>query len=248
MLERAYGAAQCGGTAMKSYGQFCPVAKAAEIFCERWTALILRDLSLGATRFSELQKGVPLASPTLLSQRLKDLQAEGIVERRPIGSGRGSTYHLTPAGEEFTPIVVSLGVWGQRWARRALAEHEVDLGLLLWAIERGAKPEALGPGRTVVQLNLTDQPKAKRHWWYLNADGRCELCLSPPERDPDLYLTVSLRDMILVWRGDLALAKAMKTGRLDMHGTSKAMRGFSRWLAVSPLAHIQPQPGIVRAA
>ena len=56
---------------MRSYGQFCPVAKAAELFCERWTPLIVRDLAAGAARFSELQRGVPLMSPTLLSRRLK---------------------------------------------------------------------------------------------------------------------------------------------------------------------------------
>src|SRR5258706_11697715 len=60
---------------MKSYGQFCPVAKAAELFCERWTGLILRDLVAGASRFSELKNGVPFSSPTLLSRRLKQLEA-----------------------------------------------------------------------------------------------------------------------------------------------------------------------------
>jgi len=57
---------------MKRYGQFCPIAKAAEVFCERWTPLILRDLAFGASRFSELQRGVPLASPTLLSHRQQE--------------------------------------------------------------------------------------------------------------------------------------------------------------------------------
>jgi len=73
---------------MRSYGQFCPIAKAAELFCERWTALILRDLAAGATRFSQLRRGVPLASPTLLSRRLKELEAEGIIERRRPGTRR----------------------------------------------------------------------------------------------------------------------------------------------------------------
>src|SRR5262245_63791734 len=112
---------------MKSYGQFCPVAKAAELFCERWTALILRDLAWGATRFSELQRGVPLMSPTLLSRRLKQLEAEGIVERRADGKGGTPTYHLTDAGAEFVPVVEALGVWGQRWSRRQLAQGEIDL-------------------------------------------------------------------------------------------------------------------------
>lgn len=102
---------------MKSYGQFCPVAKAAELFCVRWTPLILRDLALGASRFTELQRGVPLASPTLLPNRLKQLEKEGIVHRRKSTSRRGWTYHLTQAGEELAAIVLSLGVWGQKWSR-----------------------------------------------------------------------------------------------------------------------------------
>lgn len=142
---------------MKPYGQFCPVAKAAEIFCERWTPLILRDLALGAVRFTDLQRGVPLASPTLLSHRLRQLGKEGILERRKSTSGRSWTYHLTPAGQDLVPIVLSLGVWGQKWSRRELARHELDLGLLLWALERGARPEAFGRQRTVVQLTLSDQ-------------------------------------------------------------------------------------------
>ena len=154
--------------ALRSYNQFCPVAKAAEIFCERWTALILRDLAIGAARFSELQRGVPLASATLLSQRLKQLEAEGIVMRRKSSNGRGWTYHLSEAGKEFVPIVMALGVWGQRWTRRELAAHEMDLGLLLWALERGAHPECFGAGRTIIELEFTDQPENKRRWWFLN--------------------------------------------------------------------------------
>ena len=111
---------------MKRYDQFCPVAKAAEVFCERWP-LVLRDLALGASCFSELQRGVPLASPSLLSRRLKQLEKEGIVERRKSASGRSWTYHLTNAGQDLAPIVISLGMWGQKWSRRELAKHEINL-------------------------------------------------------------------------------------------------------------------------
>lgn len=147
---------------MRSYGQFCPVAKAAQIFCERWTALIIRDLGTGATRFSELRRGVPLMSTSMLSRRLQELAAEGVIERKRNDRGRGLTYHLTPAGLEFVPIVMALGVWGQRWTRRSLAEGEIDFGLLLWEMERIVRPEALGDGRTVVQLDFTDQPAHRR--------------------------------------------------------------------------------------
>jgi DNA-binding HxlR family transcriptional regulator len=223
---------------MKHYGQFCPVAKAAELFCERWTPLILRDLALGASRFSELQRGVPLASPTLVSHRLKQLEKEGVVHRRKSRSGRSWTYHLTPGGEDLAPIVFSLGVWGQKWSRRELAKHEIDLGLLLWAMERGARPDAFGPDRTVVQLTLIDQIEKKRYWWFLNEAGRCELCLKAPDPNIDLFLETGLRDMIYVWRGDLTLVRAISTGRLRVHGTARARRALAGWLAISPLAHV----------
>lgn len=231
---------------MKRYGQFCPVAKAAEVFCERWTPLILRDLALGAMRFSELQRGTPLASPSLLSHRLKQLEKEGIVERRKSPSGRSWTYQLTKAGEDLAPIVMALGVWGQKWSRRELARHEIDLGLALWAIERGARPEAFDE-RTVVQLTLTDQTLKKRHWWFLNEAGECELCLSAPDHDVDLFLEATLADLIYLWRGDLPLARALDTGRLRAHGTAKAQRALSRWLAISPLAHVQSARAAARA-
>jgi DNA-binding HxlR family transcriptional regulator len=223
---------------MRRYGQFCPVAKAAEVFCERWTPLILRDLALGASRFSDLQRGVPLASPTLLSLRLKQLEKEGIVQRRRSTSGRSWTYHLTAAGEDLTPIVLSLGVWGQKWSRRELARHEIDLGLLLWAIERGANPEAFGDDRVVVQLTFTDQVAKKRHWWFLNDGGRCELCLTAPNHDIDLFLEATLRDMIYIWRGDLTLARALDSERLRAHGNTRMRRALRHWLGISPLSHV----------
>jgi DNA-binding HxlR family transcriptional regulator len=233
---------------MRSYGQFCPVAKAAELFCERWTPLILRDLAGGATRFSELQRGIPLASPTLLSQRLKQLEAEGVVIRRRSPGGGSWTYHLTAAGREFAPIVEALGVWGQRWSRRELAEHEIDLGLLIWAMEKGVRPAAFGARRTLVRIEFTDQPAKKRYWWFRNENGRSELCLDDPGGEVDLYLSATLRDMIYVWRGDLGLARALEQGRLEAHGTAAARRALPRWLAISTLAHLKSARGDERAA
>lgn len=228
---------------MKSYGQFCPVAKAAELFCERWTALIVRDLAAGATRFSELRRGVPLMSPTLLSTRLKQLEAEGIVERSaPAGpKERSPRYHLTEAGAEFVPLVVGLGTWGQRWARRQLAEHEIDLGLLIWSLERSVKADAFGKKRSVVHLNFTDQPAGKDLWWFVNENSACELCLHDPGFDVDLHLACSLPDMIYILRGDLPLSKAIADERLEAHGTAAARRKLSDWLNLSPLAAVKPK-------
>lgn len=233
---------------MKGYGQFCPVAKAAELFCERWTPLILRDLACGASRFSELQRGVPLASPTLLSRRLKELEAEGVIERRRSQSGRSWTYHLTAAGREFIPIIEALGIWGQRWARRELARSEIDLGLLLWALQRSVRPEAFGGRRAVVRLELADQPAKKRSWWFLSENDRTELCLEDPGFETDLYLTTTLPDLIYLWRGDLTLSRALEQGRLEAHGSAFARRALPRWFGVSTLAHVVPARADSRAA
>lgn len=224
---------------MKSYGQFCPVAKAAEVFCERWTPLILRELACGSTRFAQLQRGVPLVSPTLLSRRLQQLEAEGVVERRRSASGRSWTYHLTSAGEEFTPIVEALGVWGQRWSRRRLTEQEMDLGLLLWELESTVKPEAFGDGLTVVELELRDQPEHKRWFWFRNANGHCELCLKKPNDEISLYLTSTLADLIYLWRGDISVSRATDTGKLLVHGDATARQAFSHWFGICPLAHVE---------
>src|SRR5262249_54875722 len=109
--------------AMKGYGQFCPVAVASEIFAERWTPLILRELFSGSHRFSEIRSGMPLISRTLLSQRLRQLEDAGVIESAPVTAGRGREYRLTAAGKEFREVVERLGEWGQRHAAQQFASE-----------------------------------------------------------------------------------------------------------------------------
>lgn len=222
---------------MKSYGQFCPVAKAAELFCERWNALIIRDLAGGPRRFSELKRGVPLMSPSLLSSRLKWLAEEGVLTRRPATGGR-SEYLLTEAGREFVPLVEALGVWGQRWTRRALQEHEIDLGLLVWSLESGADPGAFGDRRCLIRMELTDQIDSKRLWWFLNENGRCQLCLGDPGGGVDLYLAITLPDAIRVVRGDITPARAIASDRLEVIGETWARPALDAWLNLGPLTGV----------
>src|SRR5689334_7780090 len=101
--------------AQTSYKQFCPVAMAAEVLCTRWTIVVLREMVAGSTRFNDLRRGLPRMSPALLSQRLKELEQAGIIERRKGHEGNLYEYHLTRSGKELEPIVQAFGVWGQRW-------------------------------------------------------------------------------------------------------------------------------------
>jgi DNA-binding HxlR family transcriptional regulator len=109
-----------------SYGQFCPVAMASEIVCSRWTALVLRELLCGTTRFNDLRRGVPLMSPTLLSKRLKELEEAGVIAAVPTRHPGVVDYKLTKAGEDLRPVVMALGIWGQRWIESSVSLKNLD--------------------------------------------------------------------------------------------------------------------------
>src|SRR4051794_40945337 len=111
-----------------SYKQFCPVAMAAEVLCTRWTIVLLRELLAGSTRFNELRRGVPRMSPALLSQRLKDLEAAGVVTRQVKASDPNLIeYRLTEAGLELRPIIEGFGVWGQRRIDAEVSLQHLDV-------------------------------------------------------------------------------------------------------------------------
>src|SRR2546425_6430166 len=104
---------------MRGYGQFCPIAQAAEVLTERWTPLVIREIALtGSRRFNDIQRGVPLMSSSLLTKRLRQLERAGIIERRARLDGKGTEYHVTSAGEELAPLFAQIGIWSERWLRR----------------------------------------------------------------------------------------------------------------------------------
>src|SRR5262252_3627337 len=115
---------------MEGYGQYCPLAKGAEVFAERWTPLILRELLRGSTAFNDVHRGVPRMSRTLLSSRLRKLESCGIIERRAGDRRADVSYRLTQAGRELSVVVSELGTWAQRWYRSTLDKHELDPGVL----------------------------------------------------------------------------------------------------------------------
>ena len=111
-----------------SYGQFCPIAKASEIFATRWTPLIVRELMTGVHSFNDIHRGVPLISRAVLVARLRELEDHGVIERRPRGDGAGHEYWLTPAGEGLGVVMHALGQWLSRaiYAATARASRPAD--------------------------------------------------------------------------------------------------------------------------
>jgi len=218
---------------MKGYGQFCAIAQASEVLTERWTPLVIRELALtGSRRFNDIQRGVPLMSSSLLSKRLRELEHAGIIERRPRPDGKGSEYHLTPAGEELGPVFVQIAIWSERWLRRPIFETP-DIGLLMWWVRTTVKREALPPGRTVIYFRFSGAPEKLRSFWLVFPEA--DLCLSDPGFGVDLTVQTDPKTLTAVWMGDLGLEAACASGAIELEGQRTLVRSFPKWFGLHPL-------------
>ena len=203
-----------------SYKQFCPVAMAAEILCTRWTVVVLREFTAGSTRFNDLRRGVPRMSPALLSRRLKELEAAGILSRRKITSEPGvSEYQLTAAGRELKPLVEAFGIWGQRWVEKELSLTHLDVSLLMWDMRRNLNPNPMPKRRSVIHVKFPELPAATRSWWLLVEPGTgVDLCSVDPGFDVDLYVSTDLKTMTAIWMGLENVRTAVSAERLLLTG------------------------------
>jgi len=227
---------------MTGYGQFCPIAQAAEVLTERWTPLVIREIALtGSRRFNDIQRGVPLMSSSLLTKRLRQLERAGIIERRPRPQGTASEYHLTPAGQELAPVVAQMGIWSERWLRRPIFEETPDTGLLMWWMRGTVKSDALPPGRTVIHFRFPDAPAKLRYFWLVCPDA--DLCLTDPGFGVDVTVTGSAKTVTAVWMGDLVLGSALKSGAIELDGPSHLVRSFAGWFGLHPLFADVEHPG-----
>lgn len=223
------------------YGQFCPVALAAAVLAERWTPLVIRELLCGSVHFNDLQRGVPRMSSALLSQRLKQLQFAGIVDRQRAAGG--FEYHLTPAGQELFPVIREMGLWAQRWLRHDLVDAvNLDSDLLMWDIRRTVLGHApVRAGRYVAEFRLLGVPVSRRRYWLVFDDGAVDLCYRDPGFDVDLFVGAHLRVLTQIWLGHVSIEEASRDGTLHLDGRSADIRAFRSWFVLSPFAQAGAQ-------
>lgn len=221
---------------MKGYGQFCPLAQATQLLCERWTLLVVRELIAGSTRFNELRRGVPLMSPTLLSQRLKRLGKAGVLVQKK--TSEGSVYELTQAGQELRPMVELLGAWGHRWVRSSLDADDLDAGLLMWDMRRTVDAQQFPQGRRVIQFRYPDAPKGMHDWWLIADNGEIDLCLHDPGHEVDIFIESSLETMTAVWICEVQFQDAVRKGDITVKGDPKLTGKLQEWFCGSPLARL----------
>ncbi|HET7342610.1 MAG TPA: helix-turn-helix domain-containing protein [Methylomirabilota bacterium] len=226
---------------MKGYGQFCPVAVASEIFAERWTPLILRELFSGSCRFSEIRSGMPLISRTLLAQRLRELEDAGVIESAPLSAGRGREYRLTKAGEEFREIVERLGAWGQRHVGHQFAPNNLDPALLMWAMHRRLDLSRLPKPRVVARFEFRGVPprcmQVRTAWLVLEKSG-ADVCMRDPGFEVDLVVHADVGTLARVHTGHLPFAEGVRSGKLRLEGPRALVQEFPRWLLRSHFAEV----------
>jgi len=224
-----------------NYNQFCPVAMASEILGSRWTIVLLRELCAGSTRFNDLRRGVPRMSPALLSKRLKELEDQGVVERRLVRkTPETHEYVLTEAGRELRQVIMAIGAWGQKWVESAPSLDKADPGLLMWDMRRNLRVDLMPPRRVVVQFIYEDLPKDIGHWWMLTDPERAaDLCSEDPGFEVDLYVRCDLKTMTAIWMGIDTVARAVDGDRLLLVGDADVIAGMQDWLGLSPFAPIE---------
>jgi len=215
-----------------SHSRFCPVAMASELLCTRWTMILLRELLAGSTRFNDLRRSIPRMSPTLLSQRLKDLEEAGIVVRQAIKLEPGvSGYYLTKAGQALLPVVEALGFWGQRWFESRISLKDLNPSQLMWDMRRGIVTKPLPEKRCVVHFLYPELPASEKHWWLVvEQHGEVDLCAIDPGFDVDLYVTTDLRTMTGIWMGLDTISKAIKKDKFALIGDRALADMVQVWL------------------
>ena len=212
---------------MRTYGQYCPLARASELLAERWTLIIVRNLLAGCRTFGELLEGAPGISRALLAQRLALLEQYEVIVRE-VARGR-VRYALTERGQELRAVVQVLGEWGARWLE--LEPHHTDPAYVLFATSRLVDVERAPAHGLVVRFELDD-----RHYWLLVRRPRAEVCTSYPGRPEDLVVRTRSEVLARCHLRHTTFAQAERAGQLEIDGPRPTVRAFLACIRPSPFA------------
>src|SRR5690606_38903622 len=203
----------------RSYGQYCGLARALEIVGERWALLIVRDLLVGPRRFSQLQQGLPRIPSNVLTSRLKELEAHGVVRRQPLPRPAGGmAYELTERGRQLEPVVLSLGRWGARLLGQPRPDEILTSDALVMALRTAYQPTQPHPP-TTYEVRVGDLVAHA----VTGPDGL--VAAAGPAADPDLVIAPDLPLRALL-TGELAPADALADGSVRLSGDPALLTRF----------------------
>jgi DNA-binding HxlR family transcriptional regulator len=232
---------------VRTYGQYCPVARASELLGERWSTIILRNILVGCQTFNEIAQGAPGLSRGLLSKRLRELERAGVIEIRPKPDGHGSTYKPTQAGRELSEVMLALESWGRKWAE--LKPEHAHPGVVLWVwanffLDRDRLPRR----RVVVRFEYPTLPGAACRSWLLIERGAAEYCLKYPGGEEELIVIVNDPLAFARWHiGQIEWSNALRSGAIQVKGSpalARALPTWNRhgWTTGDPRGRFEPAP------
>jgi DNA-binding HxlR family transcriptional regulator len=217
---------------VKSYGQYCPIARTSEFFAERWTPIIIRNLGTGCRTFTELREGAPGIPKAILTERLALLERYGVIDKSPRPSGRGYSYELTKSGRELKQVCDVMGEWGARWLE--IEPRHIDPAYVIWATCRSVDLDAVPESGVVVRFDLSDAPR--RRYWMVLRRPRAEVCTSFPGRDEDLVVTTDSATLTEWNLRRIGFQEALGSGRCRVDGSPGLAHRFPTWIRPSPFA------------
>lgn len=222
-----------------SYPRFCPVAMAASLLEPRWTMLVLCEMWSGSTRFNEIKRGVPGMSPGLLSKRLKDMEANGLVARRCDRPGGHPEYVTTPIADELAPLIQGLGAWAHRNIECEVSLQDLDARLLMWRIRGNIEQLQLPKRKSTIQFILKNPPDQTANYWLVAKPGKeTDLCFVDPKFDVDLFVVCELRALTAAWLGHSTFEDEIRNDRISLIGNDLMSRTVTAWLRRSSFAEL----------
>lgn len=201
-----------------SYAQLCGIATALDVVGDRWAILVIRDLLLGPLRFGDLAGGLPGIGTNTLAARLKQLEAAGVVRRRPLPRpDRGTVYELTGYGRELEPILMALGRWGTRSMGRLPAQVASRSRWLVAAILAFHDESRQVSRPTTWELRLDDGP------FTVHAEANALAVEAGAPAAADSIITVGDQALHLLLTSQLESAAALASGAAVVDGESAAL-------------------------
>lgn len=215
---------------MRTYGQFCPIARASEILAERWTPIILRNLFLGCTTFNAIAEGAPGLSRALLSKRLRELEQAGVITISPKPDQHGSLYELTTAGEGLWGVLAAMAGWADRWMDVTFDQAEPDVVLWSWCTTF-LRSDLLPEGRLSVRFEFAGEgPSYRRRLWLLLENGGLELCRKDPGFEESLVVKVHNTRTFARWHlGLVSWGEALRSREIEVIGARTLARALPTW-------------------
>jgi DNA-binding HxlR family transcriptional regulator len=223
----------------RPYGLICPISLASKILEPRWTIQILTELWNGSTRFNDIRKGVGNISTALLSRRLKEMEALGLVERVEDKAAGTIDYFRTEKAINLEPAMNALAEWAQCNIEADIALSSADASTVMWVVRRMIVLAELPRRRAVIRFHFRDNPPPKYpHYWLVVEPGATlpEICSLDPGRDVDLYVETGAVSLGAIIEGRSSIEREKERGGLFLSGDPGLARSMDRWLRTSVYA------------